>query len=215
MDENEINNVICKSLYHSEYSFQKNKMNAYKGKKLAERLELFLFTCPFCKHIESMKSKDNRFYCTNCGYDAYYTENGLFINEKRELHFDNPREWNNWQVKELEKLIEKSLNGNSEKILLKNKDAIVYSFTKRNRFKKFYKGTIYFKKEELILDDNKDNLSFIIEKLVGLNIQSNNILEFYYENILYQIKFNDPSSSVYKWMIAIKILGNKKEFEYE
>ncbi|MDD2458487.1 MAG: lysophospholipid acyltransferase family protein [Eubacteriales bacterium] len=49
----------------------------YKGRRLAEYLERVLFVCPDCHQLNTLRSKDDRLFCT-CGFAIRYAEDGRF-----------------------------------------------------------------------------------------------------------------------------------------
>ena len=98
MSVDEIFHKINTSLSYSEYDFQRRAMNIYQGKNLAERLELFLYLCPGCQQIGTLNSRYDALFCSKCGYGVKYNEYGFFTTDREILYFDNPAEWNRWQV---------------------------------------------------------------------------------------------------------------------
>ncbi len=215
LSENEINQTLVSSLFHDEYEFQRKYMFSYKGKNLAEHLELLLFTCPSCKSIDTMKSKINTFYCEKCHYETIYTEKGLFKAEKQPLIFDNPRDWNVWQIKNLKSLINTSQTYSQlskEAILLKNDNTMLYKDT-NNKLIPINTGNIRLTPDYFyFLSDNHEKIIFYFDKIVGLNIQSNNMIEFYYNDKLHRLTFRNSRTSAYKWVNALNIC-KKKELE--
>ena len=66
MSEDEINRIICEDLYEDAYARQAQKRSKYKGKRLAESMENLLYVCPYCKKVDTMRSKGDRVSCTAC-----------------------------------------------------------------------------------------------------------------------------------------------------
>ncbi len=218
LSEAEIHQTLVEGLSHDEYAFQKEHMFSYKGKKLAESLELLLFTCPSCKSIDTMKSKNNSFYCQNCNYQTTYTDKGFLETKNQPLIFDNPRDWNQWQIQNLNTLLEEAQSSYvqpNETILLKNNNATLYKNHSDDEIKLTSMGTgsinltpdfFYF------LSDDYNKTIFKFNKTTGLSIQSNNKIEFYYNDKLYRITFKNPRISAYKWVNALRI-SKKKALE--
>ncbi|MTI46623.1 lysophospholipid acyltransferase family protein [Sporosalibacterium faouarense] len=201
--EEEIYGNLVKGLYHDEYEFQRNNRFKYSGKNLAENLELLLFTCPHCKKIDTLKSKANEFYCKECGYKMTYSQKGFFDSNSHSLVFDNPRDWNKWQLDNLESILISDDDPFSVK--LSNKDASLYKFDNK-KLKLLHEGDLSLDSKAMhFLNKHYDNTLFMIDKIQGLNVQSNNKIEFYYNNILYRIGFNQRLTSAYKWMKALEI----------
>ncbi len=208
----EIFNRISKSLHHDEYEYQKKLMLSFKGHKLAEKLELFLFTCPKCKSIDTMKSNDNLFYCKECGYKVSFNEYGFFDSMKDKLLFETPKEWGQWQTEFIKEYIENTNDISTN--ILSNKKIILLKGSRLTPLKKFKIGNITLNKKELNFISTLGNaLSFDISKIQGLNVQQNNKFEFYHDNILYRFKFEFPNISAYKWVETIQLIKKEKAYE--
>lgn len=218
LSEEEIHEKLVEGLSHDEYAFQREHMFSYKGKNLAENLELLLFTCPSCKSIDTMKSTNNTFYCQSCNYETTYTEKGFLEAKNQPLIFENPRDWNQWQIHNLNNLIEdaQSFSQQPQEVnLLNNTNVTLYENVNNEGYKlmPLRTGSINLTPEYFyFLGDNYDKTIFQFEKIVGLNIQSNNVVEFYYNDKLHKITFKNPKTSAYKWVNALRI-SNKTAVE--
>lgn len=50
----------------------------FSGRRLAERLELFLFQCPQCGSLDTLVSREDHFFCTVCTLSLRFGEDGRF-----------------------------------------------------------------------------------------------------------------------------------------
>lgn len=100
MSVDEINEIIKRDLYEDAYERQMAAPKRYKGKRLAEKMEYFLFTCPECGKIDTMTSCDDRVTCTECGHTFRYNEYGMLEGTK----FDNLKDVSLWQQEEVAKV---------------------------------------------------------------------------------------------------------------
>lgn len=92
----------------------------FSGRRLAERLELFLFQCPGCGHADSLSSIDTLLTCTHCGLTVRYGEDGRLhaperpaadetassvdvrsVVEPAAPPFATTKQWNHWQCENL------------------------------------------------------------------------------------------------------------------
>jgi len=195
----EIYDITNKKLYYNEYSYQKKEKNKYKGKKLAEDLELLLFTCPNCKDIGVMESKDDKLYCKNCSYHVKYNELGFFESNDK-LYFNNPVKWNKWQLDFLSNIIKNA----KDEYIIKEKEVELFQI-KDNKIKKVASGNLFLKKDYLyFVSNNNYSIKFNLTNLGGLNIQYNKILEFFYADDIYRFKF-PPKKSPFKWLKSVEI----------
>ena len=61
MSAEKIYKIITETLQVDAFSVQRKKMVVYRGKKLAETLELTLFVCPRCKGLATLSSRNDQF----------------------------------------------------------------------------------------------------------------------------------------------------------
>ena len=75
MSEDEVNRIIREDLYEDAYARQLEKPIKYKGKRLSESMENLLYLCPCCGGEDTLRSKNDRVFCTSCDlsftYDVY------------------------------------------------------------------------------------------------------------------------------------------------
>ena len=197
--------VITDSLQYDEYETQRMRMLFYKGKRKAEHLELFLFTCPKCLRTDQMKSKGNLFGCGACGYQVTYSAQGFFESPSNDLIFDNPRDWNLWQLKLLDKTIADKISANSDLSIFKEEHILLRTGGKTGELSQpSTAGTLSLFPQSLVYR-NKDNkeLCFPLTGLSGLNVQSNNQLEFIFNKVIYRFSAGNGLMPAYKFMKAI------------
>lgn len=99
MSPDEINEAIRRDLHEDAFECQEAEHKKYRGKNLAENLELALYICPMCGKIGKLHSSGNRFYC-ECGLSVTYTEEGCF---EGNTPFANVRDWDQWQQFEIKR----------------------------------------------------------------------------------------------------------------
>ena len=92
--EQEIYEIICSDLNTDAYAFQREKRIKYKGKDLAEGLELAAYVCPCCKKFDSVKTKGDVVFC-DCGMKATLDEEGFFRSDT--LPFSDLLSWSRWE----------------------------------------------------------------------------------------------------------------------
>ena len=112
MSSEEVYTVICRDLYEDAWETQREEPVNYVGKDPAEHLETFLFACPECGSLHSLKSKGDRISCTKCGASSRYLDTGLLEGDFR---FSTMPEWSRWQ------------DGLIDAIIAENSDEPVFS----------------------------------------------------------------------------------------
>lgn len=87
----ELHRGITNDLYEDAYA---SEPTPYTGKRLAERLETMLYLCPRCGCVDTLKSRDDTFFCT-CGLSMRLNAYGRFEGEAPP--FLHPGAWDDWQ----------------------------------------------------------------------------------------------------------------------
>jgi 1-acyl-sn-glycerol-3-phosphate acyltransferase len=201
----EIHRIIEENLKYSEYEWQRENMYEYDVHNRAERLELMLFTCPQCLQLETLVSRGNDFYCTECNYKTTFTKTGFFETESDTLYFDNPRDWNKWQIQKLHEDLDQI--SDPEKVIFDDSDVVLFKGKKIGVPKKIALGRMVLKPDRLLfINERRQTTEFLIKDMVGCNIQSNRIFEFYIGEDYHRFIFRKNQYSVYKWELAVHYL---------
>lgn len=214
----EIFKIITDSLKHDEYEYQRIHISQYTGKKKAELLERFLFTCPECNSIDSMRSSGDLFGCEKCGYRVKYNTFGYFERDSGKLYFSNARDWNLWQVEQLKKSIEDSMNSDSPRSILSESHVIMRTGGKTGKLSKGTpEGKIDLYPQALIyVNGNNEQLIFPLRDLSGINVQFNNQLEFSFNKAIHRFHLANGRMCAYKFVKAMDELKIKTlEVTYE
>jgi 1-acyl-sn-glycerol-3-phosphate acyltransferase len=87
-----------------EDAYQRQAANPvrFRGKQLAEGIEIALYLCPGCRQLGTIRSQGDRFRCP-CGLAGRYTETGMLAGEG--LEFSTIRDWDAWQTSQLPALV--------------------------------------------------------------------------------------------------------------
>lgn len=206
----EVHNLLEELLYHNEIAIQNKNPTPYRGSKIAEKLERFLFICPECLKISTMKSKNDSFFCTFCNYQVVYTELGKFISSKNSVIFSDPFLWDEWQLKYVNKLLHNKEEFNNEDIIFSDNKVNLFTGEKYQSLNKIHEGDLIICNNKFQFVAGENNIfEFNIIEINGLNIQYSNELEFYYRDRLYRFKFSDTGASAYKWTVVIQSLLHK------
>jgi 1-acyl-sn-glycerol-3-phosphate acyltransferase len=219
MKVDHIHRKLADALSFNEFEYQNEVSIKYKGKKPAEHLEQVLYTCPSCSTIGFMYSKGKTFICKKCNYELEYNLIRKFESKKNKVVFDNIRDWNIWQQKNLYTFLE--CTNTEDNIILKDDDLVFHTGYKSTKPKHLVFGSLVLKKNvsfvELIIRNNDGDTieSFPIIEISGLNIQNKEHLELYHNNILYTIKGKKRRFSAYKWLKALEYLLMDKTAQFQ
>jgi 1-acyl-sn-glycerol-3-phosphate acyltransferase len=181
-------------------------MHSYSGKKPAERLELFIFTCPECGRTGTLSSHGSRFGCSVCGYDVIYNKYGFFEGSVQTLHFDTPADWNRWQLEKLETGISESARTDPGSVLAEDADIVLRTGSKTKALEGLSdKGVLRLFSGRLeYISAEKQVFCFPLKKITGVNIQYNNQLEFIFDNTLYRFSKKDGSMPAYRFVMSVE-----------
>ena len=114
MTPEEVTEIIRRDIYLNAYDDQQKFNYKYRNDALAEHLETALFMCPDCKKASTLRSKGNRFYCTDCGMDLEFNEYGYFrSNTEKASPFKTIIDWSKWETGYLKEYLKQfdSLDG--------------------------------------------------------------------------------------------------------
>lgn len=207
MDAEAIHTVLSRSLAYSDYEFQRASQVLFKGKKLAERLELYLFTCPHCHALCAMESKGDTFFCRSCGCAVTYGQDGRLTPKGDAACFETPAEWADWQRAYLEEVLRTYTGEEAAKPFFEDVDVTVRRGGRLIPLKKLSFGQMRLFHDRIEFTNlRRQRTGFQIGKISGLNVQYSNQFEFYYDRLLYRFSFRSQKTSAYKWVLAIRLL---------
>lgn len=107
LTEEQIYHVVTEALYFDDYQWQREKKIPYKSRKAAEGVEYVLYKCPKCGSEFSLRSEEDRLYCTVCRNTVSINQYLFFEPETQDtVYFDGIDKWYDFQREHLEKEIE-------------------------------------------------------------------------------------------------------------
>ena len=77
----------------------------YKSKIRGEYLERMFFVCPSCQKTQTLFSKKEFVTCTNCGFEAEYTEDLHLKTNNNLINYNRLIDWYNYQIKWVKDLL--------------------------------------------------------------------------------------------------------------
>ncbi len=195
--DEEIYKKMIVALDHDEMAAQAQDPHPYEGGNLARGLEKMLYFCPRCEAMDTLRSDKDDLTCTRCGYRVTYGVYGEFSTRGEDpLYFANTRDWDRGQERylraHLAALEKTSFSKEALVVTLKDKRAVK---TSKELLLRLTSGEIHLPEGHRV------------STLSGINIQSNDLLEFYTDDdTLIQVRFKNPAESVYKWQQALIFL---------
>ena len=107
LSKEQIYQVVMEALDFDDYKWQRRRMIPFKGKNLSEGVEYVLYKCPKCASEFTLRSQDDRLFCTECDNSVRMNKYLLFDPEREDtVYFDGIDKWFDFQKDHLEKEIE-------------------------------------------------------------------------------------------------------------
>ena len=215
MKINDIHRTLADSIYHDEVQQQMSERIEYRGSRIAENIEQFIFACPVCRQIGRISSEGRSFSCSGCGriweidnFQEIRGANGDGV-------FNNVRDWNRWQLEHLESALGEAKSAGE--VLLADENIVFHTGYKSRVPVLLTRGGMRLTASELEIFDRRGNAvkSLNVDELSGINIQNKEVLEFYYQGVLYTVRDNKKRFSSYKWLKALEFLQQDKMKQFE
>lgn len=224
MEPAQIQQIIEKELYVDAYAEQIRMPLSFKGRHLAENLELALFVCPRCHSLTSLHSHDNLLACT-CGLRVKINPLGFFEPQddwsRRQYDdgkmLDTVAVWDKWQKDYLIDL----LAGTDEPVWLKDRSQPIFSDAKQQlvrpkravRSDKLARGSLVLYADRLVFQSAVNNWQFNLENISRIIVHGRMTLQFTTsDGQTYEVRTRILRSA-YKYVILFNLLGQKRRGE--
>lgn len=182
MEDDALYKFIVSGLYSNAFADCENMRCRYRSKRKAEYLERFLYVCPDCGDMESLKSSGNLITCQKCGYSARYNENLTLTLIRGKNGFMNVYEWDLYQKDAVRKL---DIQNPEKQIFSDNR--IIFKQNIRCKRKIIYgQGVLklYGGKIEISVEGNA--YTFSLKGVNSMAVFGKNRLSFYTGDEIYQ-----------------------------
>ncbi|WP_059041493.1 lysophospholipid acyltransferase family protein [Paenibacillus rubinfantis] len=204
-----IHDLLTEALAHDDAEWQTQTGSAYYGKAPAHYLERLLFICPHCEVPGRLRSEQDLFGCTACGYTVRYTPQGKFAPFTHLLRFPTTRDWNRWQLHRLSQAIQEPGQLAAWEPVMHDR---VHLYVSEGEQPFQFRGTGHLRwnaDQEASLSYQAEagqTYTFPFEEMEGINVQLHHKFEFYVGDKLYRFLFFQPRTSAYKWLQFINAL---------
>ncbi len=198
-------------LAHDEFDWQRRNRIPFQCRRRAEYLERVLFTCPCCRAVGTLASHGDELRCGGCGFAVLFNELGLFESRSGELPFETLRDWNLWQIGELQSTLgnlrEQSLG---TRIFIDGPARLFRGYRSRPLQQLRFGSFALYPERAVFYPLRGGEIAFNLTETGGINVVNGERLEMYVQNTLYRFTFRSPRVSAYKWMLAMNILRGLK-----
>jgi len=199
---------LIKAMHQDDIAFQQSRMIKIKSNKRAEHIGHALYLCPECLAIDSFRSKGNDFHCKACNNAIHIDDYGFFsrISEGK-LHFNNARDWFDWEEKKLIEIIRQKYKNNFKEALFIDTDMEVFKNNENGKLISIGMADVYLYCDRIQVDfKKKEALIFSFFDLQTINPQTKERLEIFYNNDAYRIVGTRPGVSALKWEVAVNTI---------
>lgn len=150
----EIEQAIAGDIYFNAFAHNETAGIHFRGKRMAEHLELTLYYCPLCGEIGSLHSADDLLTCASCGLTLRYNTLGRFEGlNGHTAPFDTVLEWDKWQIAHLYEQREQYLNLPPEQAVCSDEAQDLYSYEAAGASVLVGSGRLSLYKDRLELKD--------------------------------------------------------------
>lgn len=175
----EVYSKVIDSLQYNDYDWNREYKHFYNPKNRALGLEGYLYICPKCMKSQTLSTKKNDIYCSECGHIASFDDFSL-ING---LEFDNLVSWDELQKKELPRLSKEVIYSEGSMFLVDSKSMELSSLG--------HADLEIIRSQLFVLNKMKEYM-FDIDKIKDLKFIRRNELFFKYGKKSYLFKLEDP-----------------------
>lgn len=179
MTAQELGEAIQRALYVNAYEDQEKHPVAFRGKDIAEELELALYLCPECGGIGTLQSKGDRFSCP-CGLALRYTVYGNFepLGEGA-APFPNVLAWFRWQQEKMPELVGKYLTSQEAGPMYRDPEQNLMLVERATDDRPAGQGILEAHRENLrLLCEDGSSLSFPWGEIADMAIHGPKVLVF-------------------------------------
>lgn len=180
LDSGEINEIIRRDLYLDAYAAQKQHPVAYKGKRLAERLEVLLHVCPVCHGISTFKSEGNQVKCAQCGLELRYNEYGFLesMQEGGPVPFDSLLDWDKWQHSYFRQMLQRWKALPADQLITSDEGQSLYELDQGSDVERMGNCTLMLFNNRLEFVEAGKKLVFALDDILDLQAHSRMTLIF-------------------------------------
>ena len=209
MSEEDVYAAICSDLYVNAYEDQARDPHKYKCKHPAEHLETALFLCPECNSFSTLESKDDKFYCRECGMKLRFNDFGYFESlTDTPARFSTVLEWDKWQQKYLHEYLPER-KGDVETPLFSDEGIHLVSIQAEKGTTPVVTGTLSLYGDRMEIVGEGKTVTFPLTDIKKLSITLTDTMLFTAGDGYYQIKGENHYSAL-KYLISWRLLIGKE-----
>lgn len=206
----QIHGRITEALDHDDTDAALLRRRRFHGRRLADGIERVLYRCAACGTYGSIRSKADRFACTECDATWRYSQHGLFEQTGLGTRGDQPaigrnvstvRDWNAWQKDELAQQID----GAAPDEIIVTVRARHFTGYRRRRMRAGGAGVLTVRRDRIeYTPDAGSTVLLPLHEVSGVGVVYTTWLELYHQGVLHVFRPTRRTASAYLVQTAIR-----------
>lgn len=181
--------LVKKYLFFSNDQWKETVDYKYTSHKRAEGLQQFLYLCPRCKAVDSLRTEGNRVVCKKCNTNTVLNDKDNLTSI--DVPFTKLSQWHKWQAKNIGKVKQFP---EERGVLLKKGDA-----NNTGDLEELSTNfTIQLKDDALHLKHNKETIDLPLEKISSFVLTTKQTMNLFCGQDLYRIRLL-PKANLLKY----------------
>lgn len=205
--DEEINRQIREDLYVNAYDDPAVPVAPYRGRSLAEHLEIVLYLCPACGGFATLASREDHLSCS-CGLSLRYTPEGRFAGAgDTEPPFATILDWDRWQKGSLAEVLDHHGGSATESPIVEDRDQLLFRIRKRAGADLVGEGTFSLYADRFVFRyGTGGELAFPFHSIIGLAAHGRMTLVIATgDGSYYELRSRRPRSAT-KYMESYRLL---------
>lgn len=214
LNSEEVMEIISSKLNHDDIDYAREQKIKIKSDHKSEYIERMLFHCPDCKSYDGFNSAKNSFACNSCSYTVDIDDYGFFTS-KGKLHFDNPRDWLNWQNKNFVDFTSLLLKDHTTAPFFETTDVEVHEAIGEGRMIKKGIGKVSFFSDRIEIYCTNFSKELYHKDTTSLSPQFKERIELFYLDKAYRFTSTKHQEPGIKWELAINTVWSQTDQEFK
>lgn len=207
LSEEEIYRRLLAAIDFDDYRWQREHHVPFRGRRLAEGVELVLYRCPKCDGEFTLRSQGNRLWCEACGNEAIMNRTLFFESGSPDsVIFDGIDSWYDYQR---ECLLEEI---GSPDFVLKASTALQWAEPCKYGYQAMGHGSVTLTRDEVVYEGTvhgrPETLRFPMKDIPMVPYAAGEYIEIARGSDIRRFVFDDTRMMM-KWVLAIRLIRDQ------
>jgi 1-acyl-sn-glycerol-3-phosphate acyltransferase len=214
LNSEEVMDIITTKLDHDDIAYARERQIKIKSNHRAEYIERMLFQCPDCYSIGGFNSAKNSFSCNTCKYTIDIDEYGFFTS-KGKVHFDNPRDWLNWQNQDFVNNVIIKLKEDVKSPWFHATEMEIQEAVGEGSMTKKGIGKVSFYSDKIQVSSANFNTELFHKDITSLSPQFKERIELFHQDKAYRFLSTQHQEPSIKWELAINAVWSQTDQDFK